>query len=63
MAPKSKAPGAGDAEGSENVLLDSLNGLQDNLPERRAQYLSEIFALPAGTAVLLAELAFGEVRT
>lgn len=27
----------------------------------RAQYLAEIFALPASTAVTVAELAFGEV--
>jgi len=35
---------------SEHIRLDAL----------RAQYLAEIFALPAHTAVTIAELAFGE---
>lgn len=33
------------------------------LDVRRKQYLSEIFALPPHTAVVVAELAFGEVRS
>jgi hypothetical protein len=60
MASKSKTPSAGDAEGHENVLLDSLNSLQDNLSERRAQYLAVIFTLPSDTACTIAALAFGE---
>jgi hypothetical protein len=35
---------------SEHIRLDTL----------RAQYLAEIFALPACTATVVAELAFGE---
>lgn len=35
---------------SDHIRLDTL----------RAQYLAEVFALPAGTAVTIAELAFGE---
>jgi hypothetical protein len=64
MATKRKAASAGDAGSLENdVPLDSSNTCQNNLSERRAQYLSEIFALSPDTACLLAELAFGEVRT
>jgi len=55
MAPQSKTPGARDAEGSE---IDSLNTCHNTLDAIRAQYLSEIFALPPDTASLLAELAF-----
>lgn len=36
---------------SEHIRLDTL----------RAQYLAEIFSLPADTAGMIAELAFGEV--
>ena len=32
------------------------------LDQLRAQYLAEIFALPASTALAVAELAFGEAR-
>ena len=34
---------------------------ENNLEVLRAQYLSEIFALPPSTAAVIAELAFGEV--
>jgi hypothetical protein len=38
---------------SDHIRLDAL----------RAQYLSEIFALPPCTALVIAELAFGEGST
>ena len=34
----------------------------NTLDDLRAQYLSEVFALPADTAVTIAELAFGGDR-
>ncbi|MEY9494539.1 hypothetical protein ACVL91_009776 [Bradyrhizobium elkanii] len=36
---------------------------QNNLTHLRAQYLAEIFCLSAGTAITIAELAFGEVQS
>ncbi|WP_253601147.1 hypothetical protein [Bradyrhizobium elkanii] len=39
------------------------NSSENNLDDLRVQYLAEIFALPPSTAVTIAELAFGEVRT
>ena len=36
------------------------NSSENSLDTLRAQYLAEIFALPASTAVMVAELAFGE---
>jgi hypothetical protein len=35
---------------------------ENSLETLRAQYLAEIFALPADTAATIAGLAFGEVR-
>lgn len=32
------------------------------LADLRKQYLAEVFALPSDTALLIAELAFGEAR-
>lgn len=45
----------------------TVQAVGSNIPEYalaslRAQYLAEIFALPADTAVTIAELAFGEAR-
>lgn len=56
-----KAEKAG-ARGSTDLRKAVLaNSSEDNLRARRAQYLSEIFAMPADTAVTLADLAFGEI--
>lgn len=58
-----KTPSAGDAEGSENVLLGGWNECKDMLSRRRIQYLNEVFALSPDTAATIAVLAFGEVRS
>ncbi|MCS3517079.1 hypothetical protein [Bradyrhizobium elkanii] len=48
---------------SEIELLAGGLDREDATEALRAQYLSEIFSLSASTAVTIAELAFGEVRT
>ena len=54
-----KAEKAG-ARGSTDLRKSVLaNSSEDILRTRRAQYLAEIFAMPADTAVTLADLAFG----
>ncbi|MDN4982240.1 hypothetical protein QY049_03240 [Bradyrhizobium sp. WYCCWR 13022] len=45
-----------------NCDLAKINSEHIRLETLRAQYLAEIFALPASTAVTVAELAFGEAR-
>lgn len=44
------------------VQADGSNNPEYALTHLRAQYLAEIFALPADTACTIAELAFGEAR-
>jgi hypothetical protein len=46
--------------GNPVTVLSEANNPENNLDTLRAQYLAEIFALPASTAVTVAELAFGE---
>lgn len=60
MALKAEKAGArGSTDLRKSVLA---NSSEDNLRARRAQYLSEIFAMPADTAVTIADLAFGEAQ-
>lgn len=44
------------------VQADGSNNPEYALASLRKQYLSEIFSMPAPTAVTIAELAFGEAR-
>jgi hypothetical protein len=48
--------------GNPVTVLSEANNPENNLDTLRAQYLAEIFALPASTAVTVAELAFGEAQ-
>jgi hypothetical protein len=48
------------ATGTDLRNTDLAISSENSLDALRAQYLAEIFALPADTAVTIAELAFGE---
>ncbi|MCP1969918.1 MULTISPECIES: hypothetical protein [Bradyrhizobium] len=50
---------AGAVAGTDLRKTVLANSSEDSLRARRAQYLSEIFAMPADTAVTIADLAFG----
>ncbi|BBC00106.1 hypothetical protein [Bradyrhizobium elkanii] len=60
MASKKKKAGA--VAGTDLRKSVLANSSENSLDALRAQYLAEIFALPAATAVTIAELAFGEAR-
>jgi hypothetical protein len=56
----SKAEKAGPMAGTDPRNSDLVINSENSLDTLRAQYLAEIFALPACTASMVAELAFGE---
>ncbi|MCA6102776.1 hypothetical protein [Bradyrhizobium australafricanum] len=61
MASKTEKAGAvGTAADLRKSVL--ANSSENSLDALRAQYLAEIFGLPANTAQVVAELAFGEAR-
>lgn len=56
-----KAENAGAMAGTDVRNTDlAINSEHIRLENLRAQYLAEVFALPACTAAVIAELAFGE---
>lgn len=54
-----KAVKAGPVAGTDLRNSDLAINSENNLDALRAQYLAEIFQLPASTALTVAELAFG----
>jgi hypothetical protein len=61
MASNKMGRATGDGAALKNVLLDGSNTSENITSSLRAQYLFEVFALPADTAATIAELAFGAV--
>jgi hypothetical protein len=61
MAQKKENPAGGRGNPEVN-LLDSKIGPEISRDILRAQYLTEIFTLPAATAATIAEIAFGGGR-
>jgi len=57
-----KAEKAGAVVGTDLRNSVLANCSENTLDALRAQYLAEVFALPADTAVTIAELAFGGDR-
>ncbi|OSJ22137.1 hypothetical protein BSZ19_46970 [Bradyrhizobium japonicum] len=62
MASKKENPALAARGNPVTVQADGSNTPEYALDTLRAQYLAEIFALPATTALTVAELAFGEAR-
>lgn len=62
MASKKENPARAARGCPVTVQADGSNNPEYALTHLRAQYLAEIFALPAGMALTVAELAFGETR-
>ncbi|MBP1297579.1 hypothetical protein [Bradyrhizobium elkanii] len=58
----SKKKKAGAVAGTDLRITVLANSSENSLDALRAQYLAEIFALPPDTALVVAELAFGEAR-
>jgi hypothetical protein len=58
MPIKKESPAGG--RGNPVTVLSEANTPENSLAALRAQYLAEIFSLPASTAVTVAELAFRE---
>ncbi|QDP26244.1 hypothetical protein [Bradyrhizobium cosmicum] len=63
MASKMENPALAARGCPVTVQADGSNNPEYALASLRKQYLAEIFALPAQTAITIAELAFGEVRS
>lgn len=63
MTPQMENPALAARGVPVTVQADGSNNPEYALAERRAQYLAEIFQIPACTAATVAELAFGEVRS
>jgi hypothetical protein len=60
MASNAEKAGAMAGTDLRNSDPSKINSEHIRLDELRKQYLAEVFALPACTAVTIAELAFGE---
>jgi hypothetical protein len=60
MTSEAVKAGAPTDAGLRSDVQSNTNSSENILDTLRAQYLAEIFALPASTAVTIAELAFGE---
>jgi hypothetical protein len=58
-----KAVKAGPVAGTDLRNSVLANSSENSLYTLRAQHLASIFKLPANTAIVVAELAFGEVRS
>lgn len=63
MTPQMENPALPMRGNPVTVQADGSNNPEYALAELRAQYLAEIFQIPACTAATVAELAFGEVRS